>query len=79
MPLVGLKRSTFFYHLAEKRDKNAKIEQRIAEIYHENHGNYGYRRITLVLRRISVINHKKVQAIMQKLGLKGKCNLAHFA
>lgn len=73
MPLVGLKRSTFFYHLTDKMDKNAKIEQKIAEIYHENHGNYGYRRITLVLRRISVINHKKVQAIMQKLGLKGKC------
>lgn len=74
MPLVGLKRSTFFYHLAGKSDKNAEMEQKIAEIYHENNGNYGYRRITLVLRRIWVINHKKVHAIMQKLGLKGKDN-----
>lgn len=71
--LIGLKRSTFFYHLAEKSDKNAEIEQKIAEIYHEHRGNYGYRRMTLVLRKIWTINHKKVQAIMQKLGLKGKC------
>ena len=73
LKLIGLKRSTFFYHLAEKVDKNAEIVQKIAEIYHENHGNYGYRRITLMLRKIWTINHKKVQAIMQKLGLKGKC------
>lgn len=73
LSLIGLKRSTFFYHLAEKSDKNAEIEQKIAEIYHEHRGNYGYRRMTLVLRKIWTINHKKVQAIMQKLGLKGKC------
>ncbi|AHG73755.1 transposase-like protein [Mannheimia sp. USDA-ARS-USMARC-1261] len=73
LPLIGLKRSTYFYHLADKVDKNAMIEQKIAEIYHENKGNYGYRRITLMLRKIWTINHKKVQAIMQKLGLKGKC------
>ncbi len=73
MPLVGLKRSTFFYHLSEKVDKDAAIEQQIIDIYHENKGNYGYRRICVELRKWLVINHKKVQAIMQKLGLKGKC------
>ena len=73
LSLISLKRSTFFYHLAEKSDKNAEIEQKIAEIYHEHRGNYGYRRITFVLKKIWTINHKKVQAIMQKLGLKGKC------
>ncbi|AHG73456.1 transposase-like protein [Mannheimia sp. USDA-ARS-USMARC-1261] len=72
LQLIGLKRSTYFYHLAAKVDKNAVIEQKIAEIYHENKGNYGYHRITLVLRRIWTVNHKKVQAIMQKLGLQGK-------
>lgn len=74
LSLVGLKRSMFFYHLAEKSDKNEEIEQKIAEIYHEHRGNYGYRRITLVLRKIWTINHKKAQAIMQKLGLKGNAN-----
>ncbi|ACA32182.1 transposase [Histophilus somni 2336] len=52
MPLIDLKRSTFFYHLADKVDKNAEIKQKEAEIYHENNGNYGYRRITLILRKI---------------------------
>ncbi|AHG73776.1 transposase-like protein [Mannheimia sp. USDA-ARS-USMARC-1261] len=73
LQLVGLKRSTFFYHLPEKDDKNAAIKQEIAAIFHKNHGNYGYRRITLVLKKTKKINHKKVQSIMQALELKGKC------
>lgn len=73
LPMVGLKRSTFFYHLGEKSDKNVDIAQKVAEIYHEHQGNYGYHRITLVLQKIFTINHKKVQSIMQTLGLKGKC------
>lgn len=47
--------------------------QQIADIYHENNGNCGYRRITLKLRQTQVINHKKVQSILQRPGLKGKC------
>lgn len=45
----------------------------MARIYHKNEGNYGYRRITLELRATMIVNHKRVQSIMQKLGLKGKC------
>ncbi|MCT8699067.1 IS3 family transposase, partial [Glaesserella parasuis] len=52
LQLVDLKRSTFFYHLAEKDNKNAAIEQEVIKIYHKNDGNYGYRRITLELRKI---------------------------
>ncbi|QIW16899.1 integrase [Pasteurellaceae bacterium RH1A] len=66
-------RSSFFYHLKDKDDKNAAISQQITEIYRDNKGNYGYRRITLDLRKILKINHKKVQSLMQNLGLKGKC------
>ncbi|VEI45651.1 putative transposase-like protein [Actinobacillus equuli] len=50
LPLIGLKRSTFFYHLPPKVDKNAVIRQKVIEIYQDNDGNYGYRRITLKLR-----------------------------
>lgn len=71
--LIGLKRSTFFYHCVEKEDKNAEIARQIKDIYQEHNGNYGYRRIVLELRKIININHKKVQSIMQRLGLKGKC------
>ncbi|VEI48280.1 putative transposase-like protein [Actinobacillus equuli] len=49
------------------------IRQKVIEIYQDNDGNYGYRRITLKLRDfLGAINHKRVQAIMQQLDLKGK-------
>ena len=72
LDLIGLARSVFFYHLKTKNDKNAALSQEIASIYHDNHGNYGYRRVTFKLRETIKINHKKVQRIMQLLGLKGK-------
>ncbi|HHT7864545.1 hypothetical protein PMCNE_06040 [Pasteurella multocida] len=72
--LTDLKRCSFFYHLQLKIDKNVAIRQEIVEIYRKNDGNYGYRRITLALRKMfGAINHKRVQAIMQQLDLKGKC------
>ena len=71
--LIELARSVFFYHLKPKVDKNAAIKQDVIRIYHENDGNYGYRRVTLVLRETMSINHKRVQSIMQQLDLKGKC------
>lgn len=49
--LTGLKRCSFFYHLQLKIDKNVAIRQEIVEIYRKNDGNYGYRRITLALRK----------------------------
>ena len=78
LDLIGLARSVFFYRLKAKSDKNAAISQEIASIYHDNHGNYGYRRITLKLRETIKINHKKVQRIMQVLGLKGKCKTQKY-
>ncbi|SUT86816.1 transposase [Actinobacillus ureae] len=74
LPLTGLKRSTFFYHLPSKIDKNAVMRQKVIEIYQDNDGSYGYRRITLKLRDFfGAINHKRIQGIMQQLDLKGKC------
>lgn len=70
LQLIGLKLSTFFYHLALKVNKNADVEQKLTEIYHENNGNYGYRRITLTLRKHRAINHKRVQTIMHSLACK---------
>jgi putative transposase len=41
-------------------------------VFEEHNGNYGYRRIRLELRnRGHKVNHKKVQRIMNKLGIKG--------
>lgn len=49
---------------------DAEIEGLIKEIFEENNGNYGYRRIHMDLRkRGHIINHKKVLRIMNKLGI----------
>ena len=73
LKLIGLPRSTYYYYLnrSEKTDKYADIKKMIQNIFHENQGRYGYRRITLELKnRGIVINHKTVQKLMKNLGLK---------
>ena len=43
----------------------------IKEIYDKHKGRYGYRRITLALRNLGLaVNHKRVQRLMQLMGLK---------
>lgn len=73
LKLAGIARSTFYYHLKnmKKPDKHEEVKASIAQIYHENKGRYGYRRITLELRnRGYIINHKTIQRLMKQLGLK---------
>lgn len=54
-----------------RRNKNEEIEKQIEEIFKENDGNYGYRRIQSELRNRGVlVNSKKVRRIMRKLGIK---------
>jgi putative transposase len=55
-----------------KENPDQELEACILSIFEENNGNYGYRRIHLELRNQGhKVNHKKVQRIMKKLGLKG--------
>ena len=51
-------------------DKYKEVKAEIIEIYHENKGRYGYRRITTELHNHGFsINHKTVQRLMKELGL----------
>ena len=78
---AGLPRSTFYYHLknAKKTDKYAQTKTQITEIYHKHKGRYGYRRITLELRRNgTIINHKTVQRLMKMLGLKSLVRIKKY-
>ena len=73
LKVAQLPRSTYYYyiHKAKKPDKYTKIKEEIIQIYHENQGRYGYRRITLELHnRGYQVNHKTVQRLMKILGLK---------
>lgn len=72
LKVAGLSRSTFYYHAARKLvDANAGLGRQISDLYHRHRGRYGYRRITLALRRAGhLVNHKAVQRRMQAMGLK---------
>ena len=81
LEFAKLPRSTFYYHLKKKKqpDKYAQIKVKITEIYHRHKGRYGYRRITLELRRAGVrINHKTVQRLMGGLGLKSMIRIKKY-
>ena len=72
LDIANLPRSTYYYYAkqAELPDKYSRIKDQIAEIFAENRGRYGYRRITDELHnRGYAINHKTVQRLMRELGL----------
>ena len=51
-------------------DKYESARAEITDIYHENKGRYGYRRITMELHRRGIhLNHKTVQRLMGELRL----------
>ena len=70
--VAGIPRSTYYYYVKHRtdEDKYKDIKEEIANIFAENKGRYGYRRITKELRnRNYIINHKTVQKLMKELGL----------
>ena len=73
---MGLSKSTYYYEIG-KTDKvlerNADISSEIESIFKENKGRYGVRRVyQALLKRGFQVNHKRVQRIMNQLGLAGK-------
>lgn len=72
LEIAELPRATFYYHLkgSKQTDKYTAEKEMIAAIYHENKGRYGYRRVTVELRKRGFIrNHKTVRRLMKELGL----------
>ena len=54
-----------------RENPDANLEETIQEIFEENDGNYGYRRIQIALKEHGIkVNQKKILQIMRKLGLK---------
>ena len=73
LEVKGMARSTFYYHLKRSSlaDKYGEAKDKIKSIFHRHKGRYGYRRITMELRKeIANINHKTVKRLMDELGLK---------
>ena len=71
--IAEIPRSTYYYYSKQfekpKPDKYAEIKEEIRRIYDESKGRYGYRRITKVLRKTHLVNHKTVQRLMHEMGI----------
>jgi transposase InsO family protein len=73
LAVSSMARSSYYYHKKRLKatDKYSVERAAIFDIYHQNKGRYGYRRITEALRRQGVlINHKTVSKLMLELGIK---------
>lgn len=73
--LPHIARSVYYYTVSkvDKDDKNDEIMCEIINIFYENDGNYGYRRIHMaLLKKGYKISHGKVQRLMSKMHLFGK-------
>ena len=79
--IAGFPRSTYYYYVKHRidEDKYCSVKERIAAIFHENKGRYGYRRITLELHNQGYfVNHKTVQRLMQETGLVCKVRMKKY-
>jgi putative transposase len=68
-----LARSTFYYQqkAAQAGDKREALKAQIGTLFARHKGRYGYRRVTAAIRQLGTkVNHKTVQNLMGKLGLK---------
>lgn len=67
--LLNLNRSSFYYKKIEDSQRDIDLANKINELWLK-YPFYGYRKITVALRREGIlINHKKVQRLMQKMNL----------
>ena len=66
-------RSTYYYWVKKlkKPDKHSDLKKAIIDVYNDSKKRYGYRRITLQLRKAGwIVNHKTVLKQMNELGIK---------
>lgn len=69
--LVGIPRSTFYYHAVDEDDFSVGLMHKVDELY-TAYPFYGSRRIAATLRSEGVVvNRKRIQGIMRTLGIEG--------
>ncbi|MCF0065866.1 IS3 family transposase [Dyadobacter sp. LJ419] len=73
LDLFEIPRSNFYYHIknsaADSKYKDAR--RQIRQVYDRHKGRFGYRRITMTIRKMgSNINHKTVLKLMKAMDLK---------
>lgn len=81
LQLAVIPRSTYYYAVKTvgRPDKDVELTELIQAIYKEHQGRYGYRRIRdELVNRGHRVNHKKVQRLMQALGLKSLVRMKKY-
>jgi putative transposase len=70
--IAGVSSSAYYRYKNKPIDKNIEIEKLIIDIYNKSNKRAGYRSIKSILKNKYklIINHKKVQRIMQKHDIK---------
>lgn len=73
---MGLARSTYYFEISKTdvvEERNRDLMEEIEDIFGHHKGRYGVRRIHAELvNRGHAVNHKRVQRLMNIMGLKGK-------
>ena len=57
----------------DRKDKDEKLKKHIKDIFYKNKERYGVHRVYASLRNEGIIvNHKKIQRLMNEMSLSGK-------
>lgn len=81
LKIAGLARSTFYYQqkVLQAADRYADLKAKICEVFNEEEGKSGYRRVTLAVRKAGfLINYKTVQHLMAELGLRCRVRVKKY-
>ena len=81
LDMAKLARARYYYYTKRRQepDKYSQIKEQITNIFHENRGRYGYRRITMEMKnRGYCINHRIVQRLMKELKLECKGRMKKY-
>ena len=73
---IGIAKSRYYFEISKGdvvANRNNEMMKLIKEIFNQNKGRYGVRRVHReLLNRGYLINHKRVQRLMHNMGLFGK-------
>ena len=73
---MGLARSTYYFEISKTdavAERNTELTEEIEDIFSRHKGRYGVRRVHAELvNHGKKVNHKRVQRLMNAMGLRGK-------
>jgi len=75
---LQISRSTYYYESVIVPDKS-NLEEKISQIFHDNHDVYGTRKIKQELKKLGeLVSRRRIGRLMKKLGLISKYTVAQF-